>query len=736
MSKFIISSNLKNHIWKDLITNDIIAIFELVKNSYDADATHVTIEFLWDKIIISDNWYWMSYDDIEKKWLFVGYSSKVDTDDEWIIKETRNRRKNFQRSYAGAKWVGRFACDRLWSHLVLYSKKEWWQESKLLLPRDKFEEDMNKEFWSIDVDLSISEDNQILKEGTILIISNLRDSRDRQKKLRLKKQLMKLISPLEERNNDVFQIEIISKNELEEDKKTTRLRKKVNGIIVNDTLETIKDYTVYINFSYNKGEVCLSLYDRGRYVFSYKKISNNYNQLERISWTLYYLNRTAKSEFKKLMWEDNVGYGSIFIFKNTIRVYPFGEEWEDSLWIDKRKTQGYARYLWVRDLLWFIDVKDLENKLIEKTSRDWWFLDNVAYRQLEQFILNDGLYKLEKYVVETLDWTENRENNEVYYLEDRVENFKIFIQKQLKEKDITIEIGTQFEEILKEKDPISVLQEKTKGTDLSNVVQRVTEQLKKTNLEKEEIEKWYKKTTKKLQDEQYKTSILERQNEFLQDTQNISKEKIIGNLHDVWILLTNLNILVGLLFKNSEHSEKKIDLFKKIFLHIQKIKTIVDLATKSNYRTNTGATETNNIIQFIHERTKEISTTSGIKLDYRDNSHGLEFQTNFAPVSVNTILLNLVSNSIKANAKKINIFFEKKDKCLFIYYHDDGEWIDHSIKDKIFELWITTTNWSGIGLFVIKKLIEDMKWTITIADHTNTTTWALGGASFLLTLPS
>jgi hypothetical protein len=24
----------------------------------------------------------MSYDDIEKKWLFVGYSSKVDTDDE------------------------------------------------------------------------------------------------------------------------------------------------------------------------------------------------------------------------------------------------------------------------------------------------------------------------------------------------------------------------------------------------------------------------------------------------------------------------------------------------------------------------------------------------------------------------------------------------------------------------------------------------------------------------------
>jgi|GEM_PF-2655337 hypothetical protein len=86
----------------------------------------------------------------------------------------------------------------------------------------------------------------------MLIISNLRDRRDRQKKLRLKKQLMKLISPLEENNNDLFQIEIISKDELEEDEKITKSRKKVNGVIINDTLETIKDYTVYINFSYNQ----------------------------------------------------------------------------------------------------------------------------------------------------------------------------------------------------------------------------------------------------------------------------------------------------------------------------------------------------------------------------------------------------------------------------------------------------------------------------------------------------
>ena len=42
---FKVSSGLKNIIGKELINNKFIAIFELVKNSYDAGATNVTIKF-------------------------------------------------------------------------------------------------------------------------------------------------------------------------------------------------------------------------------------------------------------------------------------------------------------------------------------------------------------------------------------------------------------------------------------------------------------------------------------------------------------------------------------------------------------------------------------------------------------------------------------------------------------------------------------------------------------------
>jgi len=81
---FRISSGLKNIIGKELITDDLIAIFELVKNSYDANAKEVKIVFENIKsdsegkprILIIDDGDGMSYEDINEKWLFVGYSEK------------------------------------------------------------------------------------------------------------------------------------------------------------------------------------------------------------------------------------------------------------------------------------------------------------------------------------------------------------------------------------------------------------------------------------------------------------------------------------------------------------------------------------------------------------------------------------------------------------------------------------------------------------------------------------
>mgnify|MGYP000652268711 FL=1 len=120
--QFKISSALKDLVGKDLITSDNVAIFELVKNSYDAYANHVVITFSEDKITIADNGKGMSYSDLINKWLFLGFSAKKDGSEDLVDEKQKSYRDKIKRYYAGAKGIGRFSCDRLGRFLTITTK--------------------------------------------------------------------------------------------------------------------------------------------------------------------------------------------------------------------------------------------------------------------------------------------------------------------------------------------------------------------------------------------------------------------------------------------------------------------------------------------------------------------------------------------------------------------------------------------------------------------------------------
>ena len=218
--QFKVSSALKDLVGKDLIRNDNIAVFELVKNSYDAFATKVEITFEKNRIIIADNGKGMTLSDLKNKWLFLAYSAKKDGTEDSEEEKQQSYRDNINRHYAGAKGVGRFSCDRLGSNLVLKTRSLKENKiQKLIIDWKEFEKDQKQEFINIEIPHDIISDSIEFPEkkntGTILEITNLREAWHREKILDLKKSLEKLINPFSESLD--FSIEIICEREKLED---------------------------------------------------------------------------------------------------------------------------------------------------------------------------------------------------------------------------------------------------------------------------------------------------------------------------------------------------------------------------------------------------------------------------------------------------------------------------------------------------------------------------------------
>jgi len=371
---FRISSGLKNIIGRELINDKYIAIFELVKNSYDAGAKYARIRFdnlgtSEATITISDDGKGMSKEDIIKKWLFVAYSEK----------RNPSYRDNIKRAVAGAKGVGRFSCDRLGEHVCLSSKTA---SERILhsisISWSDFEKNSLDNFTDINVQYEFSkqEDDTC---GTSIIISNLREGWTRADLLSLKKALTQLVNPSATSSYDPFEIYLDIPAELEEDKKQKDNRDKVNGLIVNNIFEIINQKTTKITVLISKDGKTITtiLNDRGSFVFETAEKSEY--SLSDIRCTLYFLNRAAKLNFTRKMGVDAVRYGSIFVYKNGFRVFPYGEPGRDFFDIDQRKQQGYKRFLGTRELIGQLEINGDRNNLIETSSRNNGFIATPHY---------------------------------------------------------------------------------------------------------------------------------------------------------------------------------------------------------------------------------------------------------------------------------------------------------------------------------------------------------------------
>ena len=177
---FDVSSGLKSVLGSELITDDEVAIFELVKNSFDAAANHVDLFFAADKIVISDNGTGMTVGDVRKKWLFVGYSAKRDQNRRTDFRDTIEERRHF----AGSKGVGRLSSDRLGRLLTLQTRAKRETSGPVHCVKvdwDLFDRDHLKRFDQIGVEYSehaggfeLPSQLRKLRHGTVITIEQPR----------------------------------------------------------------------------------------------------------------------------------------------------------------------------------------------------------------------------------------------------------------------------------------------------------------------------------------------------------------------------------------------------------------------------------------------------------------------------------------------------------------------------------------------------------------------------------
>lgn len=718
---FRVSSGLKNIIGRELINDKYIAIFELVKNSYDAGATFAKISF--DKlgspeatITISDDGRGMSKEDIIEKWLFVAYSEK----------RNPSYRDSIKRAVAGAKGVGRFSCDRLGEHVKLSSKIEAERVlHSISISWNDFEQNSLDNFSDIDVQYEFSTQEDATC-GTSIVISNLREEWTRADLLALKKALTQLVNPSATSSYDPFEISLCVSSELKEDQKQKDDRDKVNGLIVNNIFDVINQKTTKITVQVSKDGkiITTTLNDRGSFVF--ETIEKNEYSLTDIRCTLYFLNRAAKINFTRKMGVDAVNYGSIFVYKNGFRVFPFGEPGRDFFDIDQRKQQGYKRYLGTRELIGQLEINGDKNNLVETSSRNNGFIATPHLEELKLLFLEHVLKPLEKYIIQIVNWGTAED-----LLDESVDSILFADIEQVVKKIKTRTKSDAYISIKCNQELIdSILQKRAQKESIAEQLQKMAEAthddalIKKAEQVVRQTKELQKKvvrasqeaeeTQERLDEIHTELATTKKQVGLLNARADLTAQDAIDAMHIMKGYADAIDSNILEVYELAADEGMDISLLRPLFDGIsqicKKIMNSYNLVMRMGYSADADASHAD-LVQFVTQYCAEFNNSLVVKVE---NPFNIVANVKFNPLEFSIILDNLIDNSRKANAGTLVFRFEENGDEVLLRCSDDGYGLRKgSNHERLFESGYTTTSGSGIGLSTIKKYIEKSGGRVT-----------------------
>lgn len=678
-----------------LIKDATVGLLELVKNSYDADATQVEILMYglntpYAKIIISDNGHGMDLKTFINFWMNPASGHKQ-------VQKNNKKRTKLNRLPLGEKGVGRFAAQQIGNIFQLTSKmlKEEF-ELNVEIDWTKFDS-FKKDLADVEIEYEVRQPQTFsdTKSGTILKIEMLKSEWKKADIERVANSLKRMKSPFkgatdfdvslkfENCPEEFYQYENIEITDI-----LDKAHHKLTGIV---SIDGIIDFDYEINIP---GKNKQKYKDK----FNLKSFSG-VSKLKKpfdcgdFYLTLHHYDKTLaqQSGFSKKDIDELCG---VSVYRDGIRILPYGEKGDDWLGLDNMRVQDTGA-IGNDTIIGMIEINQTENlKLKDKTNREG-LIENVAFHQFKELVLATVMLLRKE--------------------RDKIKPVKAIKDTQKTNIVKTIDnVKTQLATVAKK-----VSQDKTDdAVEAVNIISNVNVNIDELKKQIDDTVEDYETIHKKLANLAGTGLAAERfTHEFAKIISGaLSSLERLKKSVDISIpkIKKEINTIAGAL----EALRNDIRLLGPMF-YIKKVGKEKPLDLKQILENTLSLQE-----RFLKEES--------INIDFAGDS----FIINMREGSCMQIFNNLIDNSIywltrtsELDKRNIKIIFDPIN--LTVYVTDSGPGVVKRFKDKIFDPFFSmkTEEGRGLGLFIAKEILDEKNWQILLVSQ-DEYMGLLSGASF------
>jgi signal transduction histidine kinase len=388
----------------ELISSETVAVIELVKNSYDADATRVLVRFTAPlevgagAIDVVDDGHGMSTETVTAVWM----------EPATMFRAIERRSEEQGRRVLGEKGIGRFAASRLADRLLVATRRADAEfETTALFDWSQFDDEESylsdvEVLWEETEPQELTADGALgalpggiedESHGTLLHMEGLRTDWDRDKLDALHLALSRLISPFASDDGggpQNFRIALEVPGELSE----------LSGEI--GPVETLQNPEYLL-----RGHIGAD----GSFRFS-RRIGRD-GEEEEISDLLKPRDRRAPTcgplELELRVWDRDTAslrsiaqerglgvrdfrreldeFSGVSIYRDGFRVFPYGERGDDWLGLDPRRVNQPTRRISNNQIAGYVSISHEENpELRDQTNREG-LMQNRAYEDLRDLVI-------------------------------------------------------------------------------------------------------------------------------------------------------------------------------------------------------------------------------------------------------------------------------------------------------------------------------------------------------------